>query len=271
MRHNISLVRQDYITLYDPKRGASISTLAFDYPPGFQVPEHAHGADQVIYATHGVMEVTAGRSFWLIPPQFAIWIPARTVHSLRMPAAVSMRTLYLRRGLASGLPATCAVLHVSSLLRELILEAVRIGQLRSRNPLHCALRDLLVSHVRNAATVPVSLTMPRDARALSVAQALIANQAHNPALSSLCAAAGASVRTVERCFRNEVGTDISTWRRQARLVKGIELLASGSLVKQAAFATGYRQPSAFVEMFRRTFGATPKAWAAALGSRRNGA
>jgi AraC-like DNA-binding protein len=36
-------------------------------------------------------------------------------------------------------------------------------------------------------------------------------------------------------------------------------------VKQAAFATGYRQPSAFVEMFRRTFGATPKAWAAALG------
>jgi len=37
-------------------------------------------------------------------------------------------------------------------------------------------------------------------------------------------------------------------------------------VKQAAFATGYRQPSAFVEMFRRTFGATPKAWAAALGA-----
>jgi AraC-like DNA-binding protein len=35
-------------------------------------------------------------------------------------------------------------------------------------------------------------------------------------------------------------------------------------VKQVAFATGYRQPSAFVAMFRRTFAATPKAWAVAL-------
>ena len=53
-------------------------------------------------------------------------------------------------------------------------------------------------------------------------------------------------------------------------MKAVELLAAGSLVKQAAFATGYRQPSAFVEMFRRTFGATPKAWAAALGGGRAG-
>jgi len=107
--------------------------------------------------------------------------------------------------------------------------------------------------------------MPKDARALAVAQALIANLSHNPALESLCAAAGASVRTIERVFRSEVGTDFATWRRQARLLKAVELLVAGSQVKHAAFATGYRQPSAFVEMFRRTFGATPKAWVASLG------
>jgi len=73
------------------------------------------------------------------------------------------------------------------------------------------------------------------------------------------------VRTIERAFRSEVGTDFATWRRQARLMKAVELLVAGSLVKQAAFATGYRQPRAFVEMFRRSFGATPKAWVAALG------
>src|ERR1022692_2760977 len=95
MRHNISLMRQGYIEYYDPKPGTSISTLAYEYAPAFRVPEHAHGADQVIYATRGVMEVgadqviyatrgvmevSAGQSFWLIPPQFAIWIPARTMH-----------------------------------------------------------------------------------------------------------------------------------------------------------------------------------------------
>src|SRR5262249_51360011 len=99
MRHG-SLLRQ-----FDPGRGVSIATLAYDYPAGFQVPEHAHGSDQVIYAPRGVMEVVAERSFWLIPPQFAVWIPAKTVHRIRMPGAVSMRTLYLRPGVASRLPA----------------------------------------------------------------------------------------------------------------------------------------------------------------------
>lgn len=264
MRHNISLMRHGLTDDYDPKPGASISTLAYDYPPAFQVPEHAHGADQMIYATHGVMEVSAGQSFWLIPPQFGIWIPARTLHRIRMPAAVSMRTLYLRRRLASKLPVHCTVLHVTPLLRELILEAVRIGQLRTRNRLHAALRELIVFHLEGSSAVPMLLTFPKDARALAVAESLMDQQANNPSLVDLCSKAGASVRTVERLFRSEVGTDIATWRRQARLMKAVELLAGGGLVKQAAFATGYRQPSAFVEMFRRTFGRTPKAWAAEL-------
>ncbi len=268
MRHNISLMRQGYIEDYDPKPGTSISTLAYEYPPAFNVPEHAHGADQVIYATRGVMEVSAGQSFWLIPPQFAIWIPARTMHRIRMPGAVSMRTLYLRCGLAPKLPTTCTVLHVTPFLRELIVEAVRVGQLRIRNRLDCALRDLVICHLEADTPVPTFLTLPKDPRALTVAHALIANQADNPPLDLLCAGAGASVRTIERLFRSEVGTDFATWRRQARLMKAVELLAGGSSVKQAAFAIGYRQPSAFVEMFRRTFAATPRAWAVALAQNR---
>lgn len=261
MRHNIPLVRHGFTTEYDPKPGTSIATLAYEYPPAFQVPEHAHGADQVIYATHGVMEVSAGRSFWLIPPQFAIWIPARTMHSLRMPAAVSMRTLYLRRGLGQRLPSDCTVLHVTPLLRELIVEAVRIGHLRARNRLHCALRDLILCQLHAASPVPTFLTLPTDPRALAITQMLIATQAHNPSLASLCARAGASPRTIQRVFRREVGADFATWRRQARLMKAVELLAAGNSVKQVAFDVGYRQPSAFVEMFRQTLGATPKTWA----------
>jgi len=60
---------------------------------------------------------------------------------IRMPGAVSMRTLYKRRGGAPGLPALCTVLHVAPLVRELIVEAVRTGQLRMRNRLHCAPAD----------------------------------------------------------------------------------------------------------------------------------
>jgi AraC-like DNA-binding protein len=54
------------------------------------------------------------------------------------------------------------------------------------------------------------------------------------------------------------------WRRQVRLMKGIELLVAGRSVKTVAADVGYRQPSAFVELFRQTLGMTPRTWVAAL-------
>ena len=257
-------MRHGFITEYDPGRGVSIATLAYEYPRGFRVPEHSHGSDQLIYAISGVMEISAGQSVWLIPPHFAIWIPARTTHWIRMPGPVSMRTLYIRCGLATGLPATCTVLHVTPLLRELIVEAVRISKLRMRNRLHCAMRDLLLAQLESASPVPVSLTLPKDPRARAIADAVLGKPAERQSLAELCDSAGASVRTVQRLFRREVGSDFEFWRRQARLMKAVEMLVSGCSVKETSFALGYRQPSAFVEMFRGVLGATPKAWIQAL-------
>jgi len=252
------------LTNLDPKPGVSISTLAYEYPRGSRVPEHAHGSDQLIYAIRGVMEVFSGQSVWLIPPHFALWIPARTYHRIRMHGAVSMRTLYLRPGLASALREGCAVLHVTPLLRELIVETVRVGQLRARHRHERALRDLVVLHLESASPVPTFVTMPVEPRALAVAQPVLADPGQSRPLAALCADAGASVRTIQRAFRKDVGTDFESWRRQVRLMKAVELLVSGSAIKEVAFAVGYHQSSAFVEMFRRTLGTTPKAWISAL-------
>ena len=252
------------IRKYDPGPGVSVATLAYEYRSGFQVPEHAHGSDQLIYAIRGVMEVHAGRNMWLIPPQFALWIPSRTLHRIRMPAVVSMRTLYFRPGLVSRPEPGCSVLSVTPLLRELIVETVRIGRLRARNPSECALRDLTILHVTRASSAPTSVALPTDSRALALAQAILHNPSQPKPLPNLCVDAGMSLRTMQRVFQRELGTDFDSWRRQVRLMKAIELLVTGSSVKETAFAIGYNQPSAFVEAFRRMFGSTPKAWCVAL-------
>jgi methylphosphotriester-DNA--protein-cysteine methyltransferase len=83
-----------------------------------------------------------------------------------------------------------------------------------------------------------------------VAQALIANQAHNPSLHVALRQRRRQCADHRARVSQRGGHDFATWRRQARLMKAVELLAGGSSVKQVAFATGYRQPSAFVEMFR---------------------
>jgi AraC-like DNA-binding protein len=258
----MSLMRQ-FIRDNDPRPGVAISTLAREYLRGSNIEPHAHGSDQLIYANRGVMEVTSGQSRWLIPPHFGLWIPARTLHRIRMPTAVSMRTLYLRRSLTRH-RAACAVLHVGPLLRELIVEIVRVGALRSRNRVESALRDVLVAELARASPVPTELVLPRDHRALAVAEAVIAHPAARVPLPGLCKSAGVSVRTLERIFLREVGIGFEYWRRQVRLMKAVELLVAGRSVKQVAFAVGYQNPSAFVALFRATFGATPKSWISAL-------
>jgi AraC-like DNA-binding protein/mannose-6-phosphate isomerase-like protein (cupin superfamily) len=254
------------LTEYDPKRGISVATLAYEYPSRFEVSEHAHGSDQLIYAISGLMEVSSKESVWLIPPHFALWIPARTYHRIHMPGPVSMRTLYLRTGLKARLGSCCAVLHVTPLLRELIVETVRISQLRMRNRHECALRDLLISQLQKASPMPTFVTLPREKRALAVAEAILQNPAESKPMAALCAEAGASVRTIERVFRREIGSSFELWRRQVRLTKAVELLVSGYSIKEVAQKVGYCQSSAFVEMFRRTLGTTPKAWISPLKS-----
>ena len=256
-------MRQVLVKENDPTPGVSVATHSREYPRGSQIPAHAHGSHQLVYASRGVMEVSSGQSLWKIPPHFGLWIPARTPHQIRMPEAVSMRTLYLRPA-RTKLPASCRVFHIGIFLRELIIEIVRVGRLRVRNRIECALRDLLMVELERATPVPTGIMFPADLRARNVAQIVGEDPRCPVSLKSMCVSAGVSVRTLERTFRREVGTDFECWRRQVRLMKAIELLVAGCRVKEVAFAVGYQHPGAFVALFRETFGTTPKAWVSAL-------
>jgi AraC-like DNA-binding protein len=205
------------------------------------------------------MEIASGQSLWVLPPHFGLWIPARTEHTIRMPEQVSMRTLYLRSGIHQSWT-TCTVFHVTPLLRELIFEIVRVGRIRTRNPLECAFRDILVSQLMNASPVPTGVALPREPRVLSIAETVLRDPSHWRPLAALSRQEGVSVRTVQRIFRREVGLDFESWRRQVRLMKGIRLLVSGLSVKEVSHAVGYQDSSTFVALFRSTFGSTPRSW-----------
>ena len=155
-------------------------------------------------------------------------------------------------------------------LRELIVEAVRIGKLHTRNPLHRTIRDLIVRQLQDSSSVPVFVVLPQRCTSAGRCAGDDGGAGGRPIVGRVTADAGASVRTIERPFRRDVGLSFETWRRQARLMKAIELLVAGDAVKEVAYEVGYRQPSAFVEMFRHTMGTTAKTWTSALiASRRS--
>ena len=98
-----------------------------------------------------------------------------------------------------------AVLHVSPLLRELTLEAVRWRKLGKRVREERALADLIVLQLEKATPVPTSVRLPREPRTAAVCRAVLREPGGRATLSALCAAAFVSVRTVQRVFRAEIG------------------------------------------------------------------
>jgi AraC-like DNA-binding protein/quercetin dioxygenase-like cupin family protein len=268
-RQNIALMRHALDSERDPDRGTSVMTLAREYRAGHRIGEHAHGSHQLIYASRGVMRVTSAQWQWTVPPQFCLWIPAQVPHRIDMLRSVSMRTLYLHPDIAS-VSGECAVLHVRPLLRELIVEIVQRGKLGCRDAVERAFCAILLTELKRASPVPVRVELPKDRRASRVARAVLDDPASPVLVSSLCRAAGISVRTLQRTFRKETGIDLESWRRQVRLMRGVELLTAGHTVKDVATRVGYQQASAFVTLFRRTFGATPKMWLAGLDRSRQG-
>lgn len=236
--------------------GAEIRTWAHDYPAGYLIPTHHHDRAQLVYASGGVMTVRSAVGTWVVPPRRAVWIPARVGHSIETSGPVAMRTLYLKGGLASGLGEACAVVNVSALLEQLILEACRIGDLGKRVRRERHLIDVIIDQLQAIRMVPLQLPEPRDPRAQKAARAMLAYPAPG-ALEEISRYAGASRRTLERLFRVEVGMGLGRWQQQARLIQGMRLLAEGNKVSYAAYEIGYATPSAFIAMFRKALGMTP--------------
>jgi AraC-like DNA-binding protein len=105
--------------------------------------------------------------------------------------------------------------------------------------------------------VPLQLPHLSDPRASHVAEILLADPTNAQNLSRLCRESGASKRTVERLFQDEVGMTFGRWRQQLRLMHAVRLLAEGAKVTHAALEAGYSTPSAFISMFKKVLGFTP--------------
>ena len=253
----MSLTRQPRIAA-KPDGSVWVRTYPVRFTQGFAGPAHKHDWHQLSYASEGVMRVTADGCTWIVPPHRAVWIPAGVQHQEEMRGQATMRSLYFAAGIARALPNHCAVLNVPPLLRELILEAAEHGVLDAAIPARKRLALVIVD--RLALLKPATsqkLPLPRDARALAIAEALRKNPANDLDLNVLARRAGASKRTAQRLFRQETGMTFVQWRQRLRLLAAVERLGIGCSVTNTALDVGYSSVSALVSAFRREFGVTP--------------
>lgn len=241
--------------------GLFVRTLAVGYPANYRTGSHAHDWHQLVFATRGALAVHAPAGTWVVPASRAVWIAAGERHEVETIGPADMRTIYVAPESGHAFPDRCLVLDVSPLVRELILHVCELGMLTRTAPEHDRLVGVLADQLRRVSAVPLELPMPSDDRALAAARRVL--DARDDEGEDPFTGAGASRRTLERLFAAETGMTLGRWRRRARLLRALRLLASGRPVTTVALEVGYASTSAFISMFRRELGSTPSRYYAA--------
>lgn len=257
---------------YAPSAARPVRVKARRLQADSRIVPHSHGWAQVAFSNAGVLRVTAADHTYIVPPSRAVWIPPGVEHVVTVVEAAELRTLYLHQpgDLAgpvplAGAPAPaawqrCRVLEVSALLRELArqLDDEALPEARER-----CIAALLQDELARARPLPLGVGLPADKRLRALCEAVLDDPARHATLEGWAREAGASVRTVARLFRQELGTTFAEWRQQVLLAKALSMAARKRPMSHIASELGYASASAFTAMVRRSVGMPPSRFFAA--------
>ncbi|WP_085608261.1 MULTISPECIES: helix-turn-helix transcriptional regulator [unclassified Pseudomonas] len=243
---------------FDPDRFPApvigIASTLGDHDSGL----HQHQRGQLLYTRRGCTRITLAQQLCLLPPSRAAWIPGGVTHRAVMQQSVDYRSIYLTSELCRELPQQVCVIEVSPLLRA-VLEPMAIADFATdwQQGKFVHLLGLCLSEIRDAAQQPMLLPLPQDKRLASL---LARPEQLPPELQVLEQQIGASSRTIGRIFQRETGISYQQWRQQWRLMRAMELLATGRNLGYCAFELGFASDSAFIAFFKSMTGSTPGAW-----------
>jgi AraC-like DNA-binding protein len=252
-------------------KGARIATadgvhlVAHNYRKGIRLDTHMHREAQLVYATKGTMQVTTPKGRWLVPPDRAVWVPARLEHSIDVLADIEMRTLYfdlawLAQEQRSASLEAEFVVRVSRLLHESILALFDGHNDRDRTELLIRLTVLELHQAEDSATF---IPLPQEPRCRRAADIVLGDPTGSHQIETLAREVGTSARTLSRLFSSETQLSFKSWCQRARIAAAIERLSmeANLSVKQLASELGYASVPAFSHAFRQVTGKTPTEFA----------
>ena len=247
--------------------GEGVQLVARHYKKGAGIDTHMHREAQLVYAARGMMQVTTPKGRWLVPPDRAVWVPARLEHSIDVLADIDMRTLYfdlawLAREQRSASLNAEFVVRVSGLLHQAILALFDGRDDPGRTGLLVGLAVLELHHAEDSTTF---IPLPRSRGAGARRTSCSATRPASHEIETLARTVGASARTLSRLFSAETQLSFKSWCQRARIAAAIEKLSleANVSVKQLASDLGYASVPAFSHAFRQVTGKTPTEFAEA--------
>lgn len=223
---------------------------------------HQHARGQLFGSLRGLLSVGVEDGVWIVPAIHAVWLPPHQVHSGRSHGPFHGWSVYVSEPACESLPKRPCTIRTSGLLREAVLRACTWtpDALKPLDEACAHVAAIILDEIRTLPVEPFGLQLPSDPRLKKIAHALIADPAHEGDLERWAAWAAISSRTLSRRFVQETGFNFTAWRQRARMMRSLEMLAAGVSIKSIALDLGYSTASAFIGLFRRTFGETPASY-----------
>lgn len=224
---------------------------------------HRHARGQLFGSLRGLLSVDVDEGVWVVPRSHAVWLPPHVAHAGHSHGPFHGWSVYVAEPACASLPQQPCTLRTSGLLREAVLRACTWPldpPLAALPPAHAHLAEVLLEEIRQLPVEPMGLPLPRDPRLQRIAKAFIDDPADERDLEAWAAWGAVSARTLSRRFVSETGFNFTAWRQRARMMRSLEMLAAGQPVSTIALDLGYSTASAFIQLFRRTFGETPASY-----------
>ncbi|RRA49950.1 helix-turn-helix domain-containing protein [Acidipila sp. EB88] len=217
---------------------------------------HQHGQGQLLGSMSGLLSVDVESKVWIVPAIHAVWLPPGTLHAVHSHGPFNGWAVFIEESSCDSLPQGTCTIRVSGLLREAVLRAATWPR-GSHDTQSETIASAIIDEIRTLPLEFFGLPLPSDERLMRIAQAFIADPSNERGLRDWARFAAVSSRTISRRFVTQTGFTFTAWRQRARLLRSLEMLASGMPVTEVAANLDYSTTSAFITLFRRTFGETP--------------
>lgn len=227
------------------------------------IPEHQHRKGQLILALHGAITCEVENALWMVPPQFAVWVPGEVPHSNRATPQAELCFLFIEPG-AAKMPAHCCTLKISPLVRELILTLAQRDENARLMPETQRLIQVLFDELPQQPEQQLQLPVSTHPKIRLMVEMMEAEPAQWQTLSQWASRFAMSERNLARLVVKETGLNFRRWRHQLQLILALQMLVRGLNVQQVALSLGYDSTTAFITMFRKGLGQTPGRYLAAL-------
>lgn len=215
---------------------------------------HSHSKGQLIYVEKGFQYLTVEEKIYLLPQNYAAWIPSNVQHKTNSHSKkIKLMVLFFDVNTPDLFYQQVNIFSVPPVLKEMI----KYAEKWSKNPAINTDEGLFLRAIYNelphfiARSIKLHISLPEDKRLTEAIRYLNSHYAEDLKMNELSNIASLSLRSIERIFKQETGLTLRKYQQILRIIKSLELLSTNEwTISEIAFQTGYKSLQAYTNSFQ---------------------